>query len=158
MDIIKYEEWSERVYNSYKFTENKPSWLVIHHSESPKKVGKKAVRDLQDWHVDGNKWLEIGYHFIIDSDGNVYEGRKENHHGSHCYGYNQVSLGICLIGNFDNDYPNENQYNSLIKLIKHLKQKWEIKENKVAFHRTLDGMKCCPGNHLDLYEIKRDLV
>lgn len=42
----------------------------------------------------------ICFRFLVGGDGNVYEGRGWNKTGAHSPGYNDISIGICLIGNF----------------------------------------------------------
>jgi hypothetical protein len=50
------------------------------------------------WHVIGNGWRAIGYHWLIDYDGAVAPGRPEAEVGAHVKGHNARSIGICLIG------------------------------------------------------------
>lgn len=86
--------------------------LVIHCSDSPQGRGDNA-ETIHRWHLEKG-WDGIGYHYVIDEDGIVENGRPEYWTGAHVSGHNTDSLGICLIG--EGDYGKE-QFLSLIDLL-----------------------------------------
>lgn len=52
-----------------------------------------------DWRKRQNPDLAaIGYHYVIGRDGTVFTGRHVDEVGAHVKGYNQRSIGICLVG------------------------------------------------------------
>ena len=57
-----------------------------------------GVEDIRNWHVEGNGWKDIGYHFVIRRDGTIEEGRPIADIGAHVLGHNVSSIGICLVG------------------------------------------------------------
>ncbi|XP_061723002.1 peptidoglycan-recognition protein LB-like [Cydia pomonella] len=66
---------------------------------------KSAMRDIQTYHQDDQKWSDIGYklfccNFAIGSDGVVYEGRGWFAVGAHAYGVNSRNIGIVFIGDY----------------------------------------------------------
>jgi len=61
-------------------------------------IGAKEIRE---WHVKGNGWRDIGYHFVIRRSGVVEEGRPVDQVGAHVAGHNATSIGICLVGGID---------------------------------------------------------
>ena len=72
--------------------------LVIHHSgrsgeDDPQKVQKK--------HMDVRNWDDIGYHFMIERGGKIYEGRSLCFKGAHVEGANTGKIGILVMGNFE---------------------------------------------------------
>lgn len=76
--------------------------LIVHASATPPDwmagKGVKAKRDEIDrWHK-GRGWAGIGYHYVIDRDGSIANGRDLNKIGAHVTGHNTGSVGICLIG------------------------------------------------------------
>lgn len=71
---------------------------VIHKSESDIDAHDN-IATVKMWHVDERGWSDIGYHFFISKDGMVHRGRPLDRIGSHCYGHNHDSIGICLSGN-----------------------------------------------------------
>lgn len=77
--------------------------IFVHCSDTPPDwmAGKSIiakVAEIRRWHIDDNKWLDIGYHYVIDRDGGVAKGRADSVAGAHVFGHNKNSLGIVLIG------------------------------------------------------------
>ena len=60
----------------------------------------EIVRAYQNYHMDTNGWIDIGYNFLVGEDGNVYEGRGWTRVDAHAAGCNTRSIGICFIGDF----------------------------------------------------------
>ncbi|MEU1125092.1 N-acetylmuramoyl-L-alanine amidase [Streptomyces sp. NPDC005899] len=60
------------------------------------------VRGLHAYHVQSNGWKDLGYNFIVDKCGTVFEGRKGGVDravmGAHTYGFNRETTGIAVIG------------------------------------------------------------
>jgi hypothetical protein len=90
---------------------NRPAWIVIHHSLSPDGVTRDwdAIRR---YHVETNGWNDIGYHAGIERVSGVLttqKGRDDLVIGAHCkeIGMNSISIGICVVGNFDISPPDK---------------------------------------------------
>ena len=119
--------------------------IIIHCSAT--KEGKDFdVKNIRDWHVNGNGWSDIGYHYVIKLDGTIQQGRPKNKIGAHAKGNNRYSIGICYIGGLDingksKDTRTEKQKESLIKLIKGIKE--NHKEATVYGHNDF-SLKDCP--------------
>ncbi|XP_018318745.1 peptidoglycan-recognition protein SB2-like isoform X2 [Agrilus planipennis] len=64
-----------------------------------------VIRLIQDFHIEGRKWNDIGYNFLVGSDGKIYEGRGFNVVGAHTYRYNTDSFAIAFVGTFVNKLP-----------------------------------------------------
>lgn len=71
--------------------------IIIHCSATAEGKDFKAA-DIRRWHVQGNGWQDIGYHFVIDLDGTVEVGRPVSKQGAHCSGHNKTTIGICYVG------------------------------------------------------------
>lgn len=70
--------------------------IIIHCSATPN--GKPVdISEIRKWHL-ANGWSDVGYHLVIQPDGEAQKGRGLNVQGAHCEGENQDSIGICLIG------------------------------------------------------------
>jgi hypothetical protein len=67
------------------------------------------IRAIYAFHVKGRGWCDIGYNFLVDKFGRVFEGRYGGRQfpvlGAHTGGYNADSFGISLIGNFQTATP-----------------------------------------------------
>lgn len=76
------------------------------------------VNYLQKLHTGPDfRFSNIGYNFLISGDGNVYECRGWYKQGAHTSGYNRGSIGISIIGNFNNKLPNIKQISDVLTLI-----------------------------------------
>ena len=120
--------------------------IVIHCSATPK--GRNYnVNDIRKWHVKGNGWSDIGYHYVILLDGTIQRGRPLKTQGAHVRGHNKYSIGICYIGggvpgNWQ-DTRTTQQKRSLLELIKKLKKAFT--SAVVRGHRDFRGVKkMCP--------------
>lgn len=80
--------------------------VIIHHSETTNFRNPLAeVRSIHYYHAITRGWGDIGYNYLVDFMGNVYEGRSggDNVVGGHAYQYAYGSSGICTIGSFSMD-------------------------------------------------------
>lgn len=70
--------------------------IVVHCSAT--EAGKDfRAADIDRWHRERG-FNGIGYHYVVDLDGTIEEGRPLEEIGAHCTGYNVGSIGICYIG------------------------------------------------------------
>jgi len=119
--------------------------IVIHCSATPRNKDFSA-EDIRDWHVKGNGWSDIGYHFVIRLDGTIEYGRMVDRYVAHVKSHNLNSLGICYIGGMDKemskweDTRTEEQKESLILLLKTLKK---FHPNATIYgHRDFSSKEC----------------
>ncbi len=93
--------------------------LIVHHSATANTASNWAavVRSFWDFHVNTNGWADIGYNWLIDPNGVVYEGRGDNILGAHFCGTNGRTMGVCVIGDFTNAAPTEAAVNELRNLL-----------------------------------------
>lgn len=117
--------------------------FVVHHSDGPQ---DQSVRTIQNFHMDTRGWSDIGYNFLIDFRGNIYEGRGWNRVGAHAKGYNTATIGVCVIGNYDAVLPSPAALSSLIQLYGEAQR---LKGGKLGLfgHREV-GSTDCPGDRL----------
>ncbi len=115
--------------------------LVVHHTagavHSETRTGPERMRAIYQYHALNRGWGDVGYHYIIDEDGKIYEGRQGGDYvvGGHAYCNNIGSIGIALMGNFDEEQPSQVQTQSLQWLMKTLADKYRIDLNRnVMFH------------------------
>lgn len=118
--------------------------IIIHHSASPKTTTREQI---YDWHVNGNGWSDIGYHFIVLGDGTIVNGRHINRTGAHCKGKNKGSIGICVTGNTSEEPPTTQQLETLWGKVKMLMEEYGLDRHNVYGHRDF-GATNCPGDML----------
>ncbi len=133
-------------------------YVVIHHSASDS--GNAA--SIGKYHKNERGWVNgLGYHFLIGNgngarDGQIEVGNRWDSQidGAHAGNdkYNKHGVGICLIGNFENDYPTSSQISSLTYLIDYLQKRCNIPRNQVIMHRTF-RKTACPGRHFPYNEV-----
>jgi hypothetical protein len=83
-------------------------FAVVHHTAGTNDYSRAQaaaiVRGIQLYHVQSNGWNDIGYNFLVDRFGTVYEGRyggtDQNVVGAHALGFNTGSVGVALLGTY----------------------------------------------------------
>ncbi|OGJ59607.1 hypothetical protein A2635_00855 [Candidatus Peribacteria bacterium RIFCSPHIGHO2_01_FULL_51_9] len=115
--------------------------LVVHHTalaiSGDPRPPVERVRALYQYHANNRGWGDIGYNFLIDEEGQIYEGRAGGDFvvGGHAYCHNVGSMGIALLGNFDQEKPPLPQIQSLQWLLRELAEKYDINlQSRVRFH------------------------
>lgn len=118
--IVEKNSKSEKLTWPLQYPE-KISKIIIHHTASTKDLDdpEKAIRDIYYYHAIARGWGDIGYNYIIDTKGNIYEGRfgGEGVVGAHAGPGNRGSIGIALIGNFNDDEVTPEALHALETLI-----------------------------------------
>jgi N-acetyl-anhydromuramyl-L-alanine amidase AmpD len=56
------------------------------------------MAEIRRWHTQERGWSDIGYHYLIDRDGTVLEGRPVERAGAHAKGHNKTSIGVSCVG------------------------------------------------------------
>ena len=122
-------------------TATRPNWWA-------EKTSQEKVNEIRRWHVEDRGWSDIGYHYLIDRDGTVIEGRPLSKIGAHAKGHNTGSVGISLFGghggNAADDFADnftEDQDKSLRGLVAKLKDEYPIA--KIIGHNEVAN-KACP--------------
>jgi hypothetical protein len=101
---------------------------IIHHSagNTTETDYVKVVRSYYLLHTEVNGWDDIGYNYLIASDGSIFAGRdpqgmqgvrQDNVRGAHFCGKNEYTMGVCLIGDYTNVQPPFPSVNSLCRLL-----------------------------------------
>jgi uncharacterized protein with LGFP repeats len=82
--------------------------VFIHHTDSPNGYAcadaPGIIRHLYDGQVLGRSWDDLGYNFVVDRCGTIYEGRAGGTDravtGAHTQGFNHRTTGIAALGTF----------------------------------------------------------
>lgn len=184
IDEVRYEYLGNYLKRPESIHRNKNK-IIVHHTAgdySPlltwwDAAVKKYLIDVYKYHAITKWWGDIGYHFLIDPFGNIYEGRAGGEWvvAAQTAWNNTPSIGIALMGNFNIQQPTEAQLKSLIKLSTALARKYKIDPSSrvmyfekwkeapyieatenfaVAWHRDA-GNTSCPWENL--YKLLPDL-
>lgn len=119
--------------------------IIVHCTATPE--GRKtSVADIRSWHKERG-WSDIGYHYVVQLDGTVNEGRSVEIAGAHVKGQNTNSIGITYVGGVDKysltpkDTRTKEQKESLLKMLDYLKTLYP----KATIHGHNEfASKACP--------------
>jgi hypothetical protein len=100
-------------------------FAVVHHTAGTNTYTRAeapaVVRAIQRYHVEANGWNDIGYNFLVDRFGTVYEGRfggvDANVVGAHAVGFNTGSVGVALLGTYTSSAPSAAAERALDRLL-----------------------------------------
>lgn len=100
-------------------------FAIIHHTAGrngyTRAEAAAIVKGIQLFHVQGNGWNDIGYNFLVDRFGTIYEGRfggiDRNVVGAHAQGFNTGSVGIALLGTYGSTAPSAAAQEAIAQLI-----------------------------------------
>lgn len=107
-----------------------------------------TMEQIRRWHVAENGWADVGYHYVIDQQGNVMRGRKVSQQGAHCKGHNQTSIGICYIGGLDDDTatPADTrtpaQKKAMVELVKSIMWEFGLRPEHIHCHNEFSNRAC----------------
>lgn len=115
-ESYRFEEDGEWWVKSYQLVEH----AIIHHSETPNSQDPlEAIRSIYYYHAVTRGWHDIGYNYLVDKIGNIYQGRAggRNVVGGHAYEYAHGSTGICFIGEFFDDEVTEEALAAMVAIL-----------------------------------------
>ena len=168
-----------------------PTWIVLHHSFSADKNTRDwggirkyhtsfryqgeiiTEKQYEEYKAAGKTaglerpWKDIGYHLGIEEvEGKLLlqKGRPIRTIGAHAVGFNDCSVGVCLVGNFDASPPDEARLFLLASVCRDLQRMFRISRDHVVGHRetfTIRGVpveKSCPGTSFDLDSFRKRLI
>jgi hypothetical protein len=139
---------------------------IVHHTAGSNDYSRREaasiVRGVHAYHTVSRGWCDIGYNFLIDRYGTVYEGRaggiRKAVRGAHAGDYNVNTTGISVMGNFDLVGPTRALKHSLVQLIA-----WRLgsayhgaygkpfifdgRFSRISGHRDV-MQTACPGRHV----------
>lgn len=138
--------------------------LIVHHSAGVNTSTNWAQVVLAIWnfHVNSNGWADVGYNWLIDPNGIIYEGRGggDNVVGAHFCGRNTNTMGVCMLGNFNTVEATTAAFNSLATILAWKACANQLDPQQTALHNASglqllrvsghrDGCATeCPGENL----------
>lgn len=132
--------------------------ITVHHSAIPS-VGLteraaivRQLQGIQREHMSrrGEPFADIGYHYVIDPTGQIWEGRSLSLQGAHVANQNEHNLGIMCMGNFDRHSPTQAQLSTLQGFVNNQMHRYGVPVARVYTHREL-GRSACPGINLQRF-------
>ena len=148
--IVPRSNWNARPPRSSTMIPLPAPRVWLHHTAGNEANGAAGMKAIQNFHMDGRGWADIGYSFVVDRVGGVYEGRGAGVQGAHTEGDNSRSHGICVIGNYESSMPPGATVSALRWLLRHgADQGWWPTPKFTGGHRNAPGAStACPGARL----------
>jgi len=155
---------AQKAIDSARVSPKRWRYIVIHHSG----VDEGTMKGMDRYHRD-ERHMEHGlaYHFVIGNgngmgDGEIGVGQRwrEQLNGGHLASekQNTYSLGICLVGNFDNGKPTPKQMQSLTALLRSLMRRCNLSTSSVRTHQQINIVRTrCPGRYFSTTTVLRSL-
>ena len=150
--------------------------IIIHHTGeyvNETREPAEIMRAIYHFHTITRDWGDIGYNYVIDSQGNIYEGRAGGPTaiGAHIFNRNPETIGISLMGNFQHEEPTAAQLKILTILLADQTRRFEINPlgNSEFFGKKIPNIvghgdaaenghpTACPGKNLrkKLHDIRK---
>ncbi|XP_075715632.1 N-acetylmuramoyl-L-alanine amidase [Rhinoderma darwinii] len=129
--------------------------VYIHHTYEPSSPCASFqecavdMRSMQRFHQVDRGWDDIGYSYVVGSDGYLYEGRGWHWVGAHTKGHNSIGYGISFIGDFTSSIPDTR----ILNLVKDRFLKCAVRSGYIMANYTIQGHRqvvstTCPGDAL----------
>jgi flagellar hook assembly protein FlgD len=125
--IIRRSQWGadESIVRAAPYYADRVRFAVVHHTAGTNSYtaaqSAAIVRGIQRYHVLANGWNDIGYNFLVDKYGQVFEGRgggiDRNVVGAHAQGFNTGSTGVSLLGTYSSSRISTAGRSALVKLL-----------------------------------------
>ena len=138
------------------FKQHVPERITIHHEGTKFEKSDDAakhIKNVQTWGMGKDRnWIDIPYHFLIDLNGNIYEGRNIFTVGETATEYDPTGhLLITCMGNFEEQDVSDEQLEALIRLIAYCCNQYQISPETIASHKDYSNQTVCPGKNLYKY-------
>lgn len=126
--------------------------ITLHHGGEEFKQDKDFATyliNLQNWSRHEKKWIDIPYHYLIDFDGKIYEGRDIRYAGDTNTAYDPTGHAlVCLPGNYEVQQSNEKQLRAIIDIFTWLCWKYKLSPEVIKGHKDVAEGTVCPGKNL----------
>ena len=164
-------EWNAEPFRGTPVPLNRPTYnyKTLHHTAGFAAVtlteGLEQVKRIQDFHQNGRGWNDIGYHFLMDQEGRLYQGRPFLNpsapfdrgpplvRGAHVGGANTGNIGVSLMGCYHppeggtcRHTMTEAAVDSLVATFGFLSERYGVSPDAMRGHRDFSST-ACPGDN-----------
>ncbi|MBO0609167.1 cell wall-binding repeat-containing protein [Myceligenerans salitolerans] len=138
---------------------------AVHHTAGANDYATVAeamqqIRNDQAFHQDSNGWCDIGYNFLVDKWGNIYEGAagsiEEPIIGAHTGGWNTGTVGVSMLGNYQEVAPQEAQLTGVGNIIGFKLARYGVDPEGTSTFTAVghtEGGKYYPGDQVELAHV-----
>ena len=129
-------------------------YIVVHHSLTTSGTTEAFAR----YHVETNGWPGIGYHFVIEKNGDIDWCHDIEVKSYHVGNSNGKAIGVCLVGDFRKELPTEAQLFSLYKILDALMLDLNVSVRNVTGHSEMPGYDWKPCPVIDMNDLRARLA
>lgn len=154
--VIPRSAWARGAPIPSRMDPMQPVWrITVHHDGMPPVMvrGESEVAErievIRVSHLERG-WGDIGYHFVVDPAGRVWQGRPLTWQGAHVKDQNPGNLGVLCLGNFELQTPTPAQLAMLDRFVAAQMHRYGVPITQVRTHREL-APTICPGRNLQRY-------
>lgn len=128
--------------------------IAVHHSLTHSGSAESFAR----YHVQHLGWPGIGYHFVIEKNGQIKWCHDVRVRSYHVGNSNSKSVGVCMVGDFRTSEPTDAQRTSLHKLLNWLREELNVPVEQVQGHSEFPNYswKACPC--IDMEALRKELA
>jgi hypothetical protein len=130
--------------------------VTLHHTgdATPLLPGEDPVRrlrGLQSWGATDRNWWDVPYHYLLDIDGRIFEGRDYHYMGETNTSYDPGGhFLISAIGNYERQEPTPATLNAIADLMAWAVKEFDVPLDRIGGHYNY-AKTGCPGQHLRKY-------
>lgn len=154
--IVAHAEWTP-VEPVQSFIAQVPERITLHHEGvifDGSVPAPEYLRAVQHWSITGPGWADVPYHFIIDQEGAIYEGRPLNARGDSNTSYDLQNMAlVSLLGKYDagEQVPEQVQINAIIDIMAWIAFRYNIPADAdhIKGHRDYIPVDPITGRHID---------
>ncbi|MEM6392559.1 MAG: peptidoglycan recognition family protein [Planctomycetota bacterium] len=128
-----------------RITVHHEGWSAVYFADRASTAAR--LEKIRRIHTQDRAWADIGYHFIVDRSGRVWQGRELKYQGAHVKDQNENNIGVLVLGNFDKQSPSREQTASLVGLLKRLQSAYRVPTARIRTHQEYNPTSC-PGKVL----------
>jgi len=131
--------------------------VTLHHTGSAQPLRAQddpaqVLRNLQSWGARDRNWWDVPYHFLIDLDGRLYEGRDWRYIGETNTSYNpEGHFLVSVIGNYELQEATPAQLEAIADLMAWAFDRFNLPIDRLGGHYHYFDGTSCPGQHLRKY-------
>lgn len=135
------------------------TWITVHHDgmdpfyatdEGSSKARLESIRRAHR----AKGWGDIGYHYVVDRNGRVWEARSIVWQGAHVKDCNPGNIGVMCMGNFDRQAPSQAQLAAMNRHVTWLMKNYHVPSSKLRTHQEWpSAATACPGVNLQRYMV-----
>jgi hypothetical protein len=150
--VVAVAEWGGTPPDLAKGRRHTIERITLHHGGTTfgrDKDVRQHLKNLQAWSRRDKDWIDIPYHYLIDLDGGVYEGRPIAFAGDTNTEYDPAGHAlIVVLGNYEEVEPNAAQLDAVVETMAMLARRFGVPPERIAAHRDYSAQTVCPGRHL----------